>query len=381
MREEYFQIGDYIEEIIDKTTENNQFPVLTSSQKGIVSQEDYFTKQVASKDNTGYKIIREGEFTYRAMSDTGRFYINRLKNKSIGIVSPAYPVFKVNDDSPIDPDYLLLFFQSELFQSYIASKSRGSTRVSLKLKAISDLKLKKISMEEQQHIIDTIGTIDYVIDSCEALVSDYDELIRARFIDMFGPIHTNNTYSYKPVKEITKVVSGGTPDRKNNEYWEDGSIPWVKTTELQNDVLTEVEEKITPKGLDESSAKIVPKETILIAMYGQGKTRGMTAYLNLEACTNQACACLLPSENINQRYLWYYFILSYEKLRDLAKGGNQPNLNGNIIKNFNVLVPPEDMQSDYVDFADSVMRSKKEVIETLENMKLLKKTLMQESFK
>ena len=72
------RLGDYITEICEKTTVNNQHMVLTSSQEGIVSQDDYFNKQVASKDNTGYKVIRRGQFTYRAMSDTGRFYINRL---------------------------------------------------------------------------------------------------------------------------------------------------------------------------------------------------------------------------------------------------------------------------------------------------------------
>ena len=175
---------------------------------------------------------------------------------------------------------------------------------------------------------------------------------------MFGDPHDNKTYPYKTVGEFTTVTSGGTPDRKNNEYWKNGTIPWVKTTELQNNELTEIEEYITQKGLDESSAKIVPAGTLLIAMYGQGKTRGMTAYLGIEASTNQACACILPSENINQKYLWYYFILSYDKLRDLAKGGNQPNLNGNMIKSFQVLWPPIEKQDEYVQFVQQIDKSK-----------------------
>ena len=113
---------------------------------------------------------------------------------------------------------------------------------------------------------------------------------------MFGDPESNTRYPQVAIKELTDVVSGGTPDRKNNTYWEDGTIPWVKTTELQNNRLTEVEEYITERGLNESSAKIVPKDTVLIAMYGQGKTRGMTGFLNIAAATNQACACLLPSE-------------------------------------------------------------------------------------
>ena len=157
---------------------------------------------------------------------------------------------------------------------------------------------------------------------------------------MFGDIHNNKNYDYTNIEEITSVLSGGTPDRKENKYWEGGTINWVKTTELNNNIIIETEEKITNLGLENSSAKIIPPQSILIAMYGQGKTRGMTGYLEVSSATNQACACILPSRYINQKYLWNYLILSYDKLRSMVKGGNQPNLNVIIIKKFPVLIPP-----------------------------------------
>ena len=175
---------------------------------------------------------------------------------------------------------------------------------------------------------------------------------------MFGGVHDSKIYPYKAVKELTDVVSGGTPSRDISEYWEEGTIPWVKTTELQNNIVTEVEEYITEQGLSNSSAKIVPSGTVLIAMYGQGKTRGMTAYLGIEACTNQACACILPSAKINQTFLWQFFILSYDNLRDMAKGGNQPNLNGNMIKNYPILCPPRELQEQFAAFVEQVDKSK-----------------------
>ena len=84
----------------------------------------------------------------------------------------------------------------------------------------------------------------------------------------------------------------------------------------------------------------------------------MTAYLDVEASTNQACACILPSSKINSIFLWKYFELSYDKLRSLAQGAGQPNLNGNMIKNFRVLVPPIELQNEYVDFINKVDKSK-----------------------
>ena len=106
----------------------------------------------------------------------------------------------------------------------------------------------------------------------------------------------------------------------------------------------------------------------------------MTAYLEIKACTNQACACILPSDKINQKFLWYFFILSYDNLRDLAKGGNQPNLNGNMIKTYPILYPPIELQNQFAAFVKQVDKSKFEIKQSLEKLELLKKVLMQKYF-
>lgn len=175
---------------------------------------------------------------------------------------------------------------------------------------------------------------------------------------MFGDKQSGFKYPCSKVQELTDVCSGGTPDRNNAEYWEGGTIPWVKTTELQNNVINTVDEHITEKGHADSSAKLVPAGTILIAMYGQGKTRGMTAYLGIEASTNQACACILPTEKIDMVFMWQYFVTSYNELRNLAKGSNQANLNAGMIKNFPVPVPPIELQKQYSAFVAQADKSK-----------------------
>ena len=106
----------------------------------------------------------------------------------------------------------------------------------------------------------------------------------------------------------------------------------------------------------------------------------MTAYLGIEACTNQACACILPSAKINQTFLWQFFILSYDNLRDMAKGGNQPNLNGNMIKNYPILCPPRELQEQFAAFVEHVGKSKLEIQRSLDKFETLKKALMQQYF-
>ena len=247
-------------------------------------------------------------------------------------------------------------------------------------KWLKEVEIPEYPVEEQNSIVAQLEKIDTLICLRQQQLSKLEELVKSRFIEIFGGIHDSKMYPYKAVKELTEVISGGTPSRDVSEYWEEGTIPWVKTTELQNNIITEVEEYITEQGLNNSSAKIVPSGTVLIAMYGQGKTRGMTAYLGIEACTNQACACILPSDRINQTFLWQYFVLSYDNLRDMAKGGNQPNLNGNMIKNYPVICPPRELQEQFASFVEQTDKSNFEIQKSLEKLETLKKALMQQYF-
>lgn len=247
-------------------------------------------------------------------------------------------------------------------------------------KWLKELEIEYPPIDQQVKTVKVLDKVESIIHNRQNQLQKLDELVKARFVELFGGIHDSSLYPYVPVKELTHVISGGTPSRDVLEYWRDGTIPWVKTTELQNKIITEVDEHITSKGLAASSAKIVPPNTTLIAMYGQGKTRGMTGYLGISASTNQACACILPSPEINSVYIWKYFELSYDKLRNMAKGGNQPNLNGNMIKNFPVLVPPTKQQEEYVQFVNQVDKSKAAVQKSLDEAQFLFDCLMQMHF-
>ena len=261
-------------------------------------------------------------------------------------------VLKPNKNMNVDYlCYSLMFYN-------VSGMVNGATRKKLTQAAMRKMQIPLRKMEEQLHIVQQLNSIITIKKLQEQEISLFDDLIKARFVEMFGSIHESTKYPYIAVKDLTDVISGGTPSRDRSEYWYNGTIPWVKTTELQNDVIKNVDEHITESGLAGSSAKMVPIGTVLVAMYGQGKTRGMTAYLGIEASTNQACACILPSEKIDSMFMWKYFELSYDKLRSLAQGAGQPNLNGNMIKNFQVLVPPIELQKEFVSFVEQVDKSK-----------------------
>ena len=137
------------------------------------------------------------------------------------------------------------------------------------------------------------------------------------------------------------IASGGTPNRSKPEYFADGQIPWVKTGDLGGKYIAEPLEKISQIGFDNSSTKVFPPKTVLVAMYGA--TIGSCSILDFEAATNQACAAFLPNEEVHHEYLYYFLRSIKRKLIALGQGGGQPNISAAILKS--ILIPvPEDFE-------------------------------------
>ena len=219
------KLETFLREITEKTTINNQYPVLTSSKSGLYLQSDYFNKQVASKDNTGYKIIRKGQFTYRAMSDTGEFFPNMLECAEIGIVSPAYPVFEIVDTSLIVPEYLKYFFKSDVFQYSIASFVQGSTRTSVKFGKLKTISMELPDKEKQNQIIEILNATERIIERRKEELQQLDELVKARFVELFGDIKVNNlNIKTAPMTELCEIIDGdrGKNYPKQEDFFEEG---------------------------------------------------------------------------------------------------------------------------------------------------------------
>lgn len=183
------------------------------------------------------------------------------------------------------------------------------------------------------------------------------------------------------------TTSGSTPPRGNKRYWEPAEIPWVKTGEVTFTPITQTEEAISELALAECSLTLLPPKTVLVAMYGQGKTRGQSAILETPATTNQACFAILPNETWEPEFLYYWLVTSYQDLRDLSddRGGNQANLNGALLKALNIPAPDHALQSAIVcrikaalHEVDALEASSKTTVNELE---LLPQRLLAQAFK
>lgn len=245
----------------------------------------------------------------------------------------------------------------------------------------SQIEIPLPSIATQQRIAAILDQADAIVQNNRAIVQKYDALTQSLFLDMFGdPVKNEKGWEKIKLGDLSQISSGSTPSRLNDNYFS-GNIPWVKTGEVNGKIILDTEEKITKEALENSSCKLYPKGSLIIAMYGQGKTRGQIGFLGIDATTNQACAVIPPSEKINFNYLFQLLKLNYEDLRSLGRGGNQPNLNSGLIKSYEVINPPITLQNLFAERVAVIEAQKQKAQLELAKSEKLFQSLLQRAFK
>ena len=258
-------------------------------------------------------------------------------------------------------------FGAYIFKHHEVLKELRSIATGMSVYGISKGNLNKLfipvpPLPEQRKIAYVLSTVQKAIEQQDKLIRHTTELKKALMQKLFtegtkGEKQKQTEIGLVPeswevttIGAIASVTSGGTPSRKENIFWENGNIPWVKTGEVNYCIINTAEEYITELGLKNSSAKIYPKGTLLMAMYGQGITRGKVAILGIDATINQACAAIMPKKNshVLSEYLYYFFEHNYDYVRGLSHGANQKNLSGNIIKDIEVSYPKDITKQKFI---------------------------------
>lgn len=301
-------------------------------------------------------------------------------------VSSEYPAYKVDDKRALGA-FIVKVIQSNTFKKLLSQRVTGISKARVKPVEFLNTEIPLPSLQEQKDILSEYDTkmlqaetftkeTQQINANLEKYLSlalgmtesahnmiyhksqRYFSFIKYKDLSVWGTDlllngqkQTVYKYPILKIREICNLGSGGTPSRSQSEYYK-GNIPWVKTGEVVNEEIYDTEEHITEEAVANSSAKLYPKGSLIIAMYGQGDTRGRTAKLGVDATTNQACAVLYNINNdiVNTDYLWYYLQSRYHDLRSLASGNNQPNLNAGKINNYDVVIPPKNVQNEIVTY-------------------------------
>jgi len=164
-------------------------------------------------------------------------------------------------------------------------------------------------------------------------------------------------WEIKKIKDFAEVITGGTPSTVVEEYWKNGTIPWLPSGDLKNCKITKANNFITKLGLDNSAAKIMSCKTVLIAL--TGATTGQTGLLEIEASANQSVTGILPSEQHIPEYLFYYLQTLRKRIMDLSYGGAQPHISQGFVKNIEVVLPPLSIQKKIVTILEKAEAIKK----------------------
>ncbi|HLF96810.1 MAG TPA: restriction endonuclease subunit S [Methylococcaceae bacterium] len=275
-----------------------------------------------------------------------------------GVCSTDILVFTALENTV--PEYLLYLCHSDQFIKHAKATTTGVQHPRTSWPSLAKFRWNVPGKNEQRQIARVLATVQRAIEQQQAIIATTRELKRSLMHKLFteglrGEAQKPTEIGLVPeswevmrLGEVAALKSGGTPSRTNEAYWKDGTIPWVKTGEVDYCVINDTEEKITQAGLDGSSAKIFLAGTLLMAMYGQGITRGKVGILGVDAATNQACVAFFPKPEVRTGFLYQLFAFKYDYIRNLGHGANQKNLSADILKTVQIAYPKETGEQDEI---------------------------------
>lgn len=228
--------------------------------------------------------------------------------------------------------------QDEIYRNYVT----GSTnQLDIVFSKIKNFKIPVPPMALQEEFAAIVSQADK---------SKFDGF-KSQFIEMFGNPITGWKYPVTTLGDCFKIGTGGTPSRENSSFY-DGIIPWVKSTEVNYNYINDTEEHLSKNGVDSSNCKLYPVGTVLMAMYGQGSTRGRVAVLEVPATVNQAIAAIQIYDEDESAFVFNILTILYSHIRDMAIGGNQKNLNLKLVSQIPYIKVPSQKRKEF----DAIVR-------------------------
>ena len=367
---EYKRLGDYIREV------NVRNRVLRVMNLLGLSIEKKFIPSIANTigtDMSAYKIVQPSQFAYVPVTSRNgeKITVALYDGEESAIISQAYTIFEIVDQDVLLPEYLMMWFRRPEFDRYARFHSHGSAREVFDWDELCNVQLPVPSIKCQREIVSEYEALTRRIRLNEQMVAKLEEtaqaLYRKMFVDGIDKENLPEGWKLGTVREFCKkMTSGGTPNRSNNNYWNKRDYRWLKTGEVHNNIVVDTEEYISQEGLDNSSAKIIPRGSVTLAMYcANGVTGGQVAYLDCDTTTNQACCNMICNSKEDAAFLFFYFLNRQEEIKRLAIGAAQENLSQELIAQQPIILfNDKDKKAMFVPILDNL------IVKYRENLKL-----------
>ena len=285
------------------------------------------------------------------------------------------------DEEKYDKRYLCKFIEGK--QNYLNAKAQGATIKGIKIDMLASLEFPSLSIDKQQHIAAVLDKISELIDLRKQQLAKLDELVKSRFVEMFGDaVHNDKGWETDTVEKLCEeIYGGGTPSKSHPEYYEDGNIPWVTSKDMKADVISDSQIKINQLGIDNSTAKMVPVNSVIMVIRSGILKHTLPVAINAVPVTvNQDLKAFIPSKRILTRFLAVQFKMHEKDILTGVRAVTADNIEFNSLKQRDLIVPPIELQQEYVAFLEQLDKSKAVVQQSLDKLETLKKSLMQEYF-
>ncbi|WP_267740547.1 restriction endonuclease subunit S [Myroides injenensis] len=383
----YKRLGDYIIEKVE-FNEGNKYDLLQG-----VSNNKYFQKAKTNTigvDLSKYRVAHHNQFVFnRATTRNGDKISIALRKGETCIVSPSYRIFEVADENVLNPDYLLMWFKRPEFDRYARFKSHGSAHEFFDMDAMNDVELPIPSIEKQREIVAQYEAVANKIKVneaiCEKLEATAQALYKQWFVDFEFPNEEGQPYKssggtmvyheelekeipegweVSSVGENFKISGGGTPKTEIEEYWKEGNILWYSPSDLtkSNSLFSkDTDKKITKDGLKNSSAKLIPIDSVLMTSRA---TIGKVCFNEVESSTNQGFINILPHTVFSKYFIYcwindnlptIYSLSTGSTFLEISKGSFNSikflkSENNDIYRLFNDLIAPLFFQIKNIEF-------------------------------
>lgn len=335
----------------DVLTERREVPSsddLSSGRVRIISKIRFDTGRIELRlnatTNTGMILAYPGDLVISGINAAkGAIGIYKSEEERPVAATIHYGAYTPNPDRA-DLTYLWWFLRSRSFRELLAEYVPGGIKTELKAKRLLPIPIKLPPLAEQRRVVARIEELASQVNEARALrqyaITETQVLYSKLLSCSFESISTRPV----PIGSVFRVSTGGTPSRRNPTYW-NGTINWVSSGEVAFCGICNTEEKITALGVQNSNAKVYPPSTVLLAMIGQGKTRGQCAILRCHASTNQNVAGIHVYETEHSPdYVYWWLFSNYQKSRSTETGTAQPALSGERVKQMMIPLPSRDEQ-------------------------------------
>ncbi|MCL6415513.1 restriction endonuclease subunit S [Aestuariirhabdus sp. Z084] len=287
-------------------------------------------------------------------------------------INPQMALFK---ESNLDSRYLSYLLNSTLIKAKIDVSNTGSGMPTMTQENMNSFPVPRPKDELATHIANFLdhetAKIDTLIEKQQQLIKLLKEKRQAvishavtKGLNPNAPMRNSGVewlgevpehWAMPKISHVGRVLNGSTPDKSNLSYWEGGIVPWLASGCLNSEIVDEPSHLISEAAYQSCSVELIPSDSLLVGMVGQGKTRGTSAILAIDSCINQNMAAIIPNEKVEIRFLYFLFQAMYDDLRELGRGGNQAALNCEIISSIRIPLPPIEEQKAIVDMLDELL--------------------------